>query len=142
MRKKITDEGYVTHADRTPLIPVILVTLAGLAALVTVAILGNETARLILVMVGTAALISLGVLLSNSVQRGNQHDRDAEAQRSQEMWRLNQEENLRLLDQQARAQAHLALGTQRVARAAITTGNGNNDDIFDVIVPPETFDEV
>lgn len=142
MRKKITDDVHITHADRSFLVPVILGQLVGLTALITVAILGDETARLILAMIGTAALISLGVVLSNSVKRGENNSRDAEAQRSQEMWRLNQEENLRLLDQQARAQAQLALGTQRVASAALTTGAGDNNDIFDVIVPPEAFDEV
>lgn len=133
-----------THMDLSPLVPVVLVMVAGLIALVGIAIAGNETALSIVIVIVTAALISLGVALGNSVRKGERKRQDAEEELKLKMWRINAQENLELLEQQARAQAQLGLGTQRVVRAALSAAphEESEDDDSDIIVPGDIFNDL
>lgn len=142
--RQLTDEAHVTHVDLSPLMPVMLLLIVGLGALVGFAMAGNKTAELILVALAAAAFITLGIVLGNSVRRSNAKSRSTEAEIEQETWRLNQEENLALLDQQAKVQANLALGAHRTTRQALTAAQGqtSEEEIPAIVVGSEVYDDI
>lgn len=145
MRKRqLTDEAHVTHVDLSPLMPVMLLLIVSFGTLVGFAMAGNKTAELILVALAAAAFITLGIVLGNSVRRSNAKSRSTEAEIEQETWRLNQEENLTLLDQQAKVQANLALGAHRTTQQALTAARGptSEEEIPAIVVGSKVYDDI
>lgn len=143
--RKLTDEAHTTHVDLSPLVPVLLLALAGLFALVTAAALENKTAQMILVGLTVAACITLGVILANSIRRSNTQARNVEMEMKQEAWRLTQEENMILFQNQARGAAELGLATQRTVKAALTATTdepGDEDIIEGITVPRDMFNDL
>ena len=145
MRKqRLTDEANVTHVDLSPLRSVLLTLVVGLFVLVGFAMKGNDTAELLLVALGVAALITLGIILSNSVRHSNARARSAEAEIEQEAWRLNQEENAALLREQAQNAILLGLATQRTTRAALMAGEqtAEEDNVPAIVAGDDIFDQI
>lgn len=136
-RRELSDDAvHVTRVETSPLVPVLIVVLVLVGALVTAAVLGNERATLILAALGGAALVIVGVLISNTVRRSERRIADEDGLAEQRAWRRDTLNRLEVMDDAASVQAKLALTTSRAAGAALRAA-GEDEEAFDVIDMPD-----
>jgi hypothetical protein len=108
------DEIITTAPDLRPLLWSVLIVVIFLGVLIFLSMRGEIVATIILAVVGTASLITLGSRLHNT---GRKTEIAAQAQRAMsenDRWRLNIEENAALASEQAKGTVQLALAQQRL----------------------------
>lgn len=98
---------------------IVLILVGFLGTLIFFAMRGEVVPAIILAVISTASLITLGSRLHNSARRTEIEAQGVRNQNELQRWRLNVEENTALLGQQADAQGKFALAQTRQVTAAV-----------------------